>query len=93
MIEFLGPLTEADKQLLIDHRQSELFKTVRKLIAHEYFTISRQLTAINKDDFSQAQGHLLMLDKLNNLLLHYSTDPTNVERGLKVEKKVRNLKT
>ncbi len=91
MIDYLGPLTKEDEQLLKDHKDSALFKVVRKLCAAQYLRVCNKLSNVPLEDFTRAQGTLMGIELINNLLLHYS-DQTNLSQDLQSKKKLRTLK-
>ena len=74
-ITFEGPLSDADKSVLKQFRSSELFRVVRKLCAEQYAIVGDKMASIRtSEDLHHAQGQLLGIKAIYNMLLFHSSD-------------------
>lgn len=74
-IAYEGPITDAEKETLKSLSGSEVFRIARKICAARHAQICQQLMRVdNPNALISAQGQLLGIESIYNILLHCALD-------------------
>lgn len=91
-IAFEGRLTEEDRKMLYELRGTVPFNLLRKLMAEQYAMISMTLMSLAPEDLRLAQGQLLGISGIYNLLHTLGKPEEKTEAPLPFHKKLLHNK-
>lgn len=101
MITGEGKLTEGEVNDIKNMRNSELFRIVRKLCAHEYAKLAEMMTGdLSPEQMFLARGEMRGVKRIYGILLHNADlsyidgklIDANSQDGLQSPRKLRNVK-